>query len=532
MKPVRLGPGSSIVVALADEGKTLARWLHRGGHRVEVADSLAECAELIERSPPDLVLVEVNVPQPDVEALIRKLKLRYPRVAILVATNSTTVEHSVAMMQAGAYDYLVKPIDEVRLLSVAKTALAFHRLTSRVASLEREARGEGFSGIIGRSEGMKRLFRQLERVASSDATVLVRGESGSGKELVARAIHEHSSRSDGPFVAVNCAAIPDTLQESELFGHEKGAFTGATERRTGRFEQAHGGTLFFDEVGELTPGLQAKLLRALQERRLHRVGGTTEVDVDVRVVAATHRDLKAEVEAGRFRQDLFYRIAVIELPVPPLREREGDIPLLAHTFLEGFDATHGRTDAQRSLDIPVLRAFVEYGWPGNVRELQNAVQRAAVLSDQSVLVLDDLPPTIRAFAEGLVDATTSPEIPARDDEPPVPNGSSMQRSPYAKPSDGADAVFFPDARPLSTEPSPSVPRGPYLPPGLTLSEVEAFAVETAFERAGGNVSKAARALGISRSVLYRKLDRYEIRSSSDDTLDHTDRVPAVGGDPV
>jgi DNA-binding NtrC family response regulator len=530
MKPVRLGPGSTIILALGEEGRIIGRWLERSGHRVDVASSFEECEALVERSTPDLVVTEVGIPDERAEAFIRKLKLRYPRVAVLVATDSQAVEHTVAAMQAGAYDYLVKPVDEVRLLTVAKTALAFHRLSTRVATLEREVKGEGFAGIIGRSAGMKRLYRQLDRVAQSDATVLVRGESGSGKELVARAIHEHSSRRDGAFVAVNCAAIPETLQESELFGHEKGAFTGATERRIGRFEQANGGTLFFDEVGELTPALQAKLLRVLQERRLHRVGGTEEVEVDVRVIAATHRDLEAHVAEGRFRQDLFYRIAVVELLVPPLREREGDVPLLAQTFLEGYDASSGWDRGPRSLDIPVLQTFVEYPWPGNVRELQNAVQRAAVLSDRQVLIVEDLPATIRDFARerGFAGAP-APGSAVPDPLPTAPDLRLPPADPPPPPDPAQSPANPPSGNPGSLGPDPE---RPYLPPGLTLSEVEEFAVKTAFERADGNVSKTARALGISRSVLYRKLDRFGIRSSAEDALDHADEAPAVGGDPV
>jgi transcriptional regulator with GAF, ATPase, and Fis domain len=361
-------------------------------------------------------------------------------------------------------------------------------------------------------------------VAGADATVLVRGESGSGKELVARAIHEHSSRRDGPFVAVNCAAIPETLQESELFGHEKGAFTGAVDRRIGRFEQANGGTLFFDEVGELTPALQAKLLRVLQERRLHRVGGTEEIEVDVRVVAATHRDLEANVADGSFRQDLFYRIAVVELLVPPLREREGDIPLLAQTFLDGYDASSGGGHEHRSLDIPVLQTFVEYPWPGNVRELQNAVQRAAVLSDSEVLTLGDLPPAIQRFAGARGPSPISPAEP-----PPRPMEPAAQTEPWSERSEAREFRADPSVAPKDRAPAPD---RPYLPPGLTLSQVEEFAVQTAFERASGNVSRTARALGISRSVLYRKLDRYGIRSASDDSLDQADETPPVGGDSV
>jgi DNA-binding NtrC family response regulator len=473
---------------------------------VEVAESVEECDTLVDRSPPDLFVLDVAMPDPSTHDFLSRMRVRYPRLAMLVVTDSVTVEHTVASMQAGAYDYLVKPVDEIRLLTVAKNALAFHRLSTRVATLEREAKGEGFAGIIGRSPCMKRLYRQLERVAASDATVLVHGESGSGKELVAQAIHEHSSRREAPFVAVNCAAIPDTLQESELFGHEKGAFTGATERRIGRFEQANGGTLFFDEVGELTPALQSKLLRVLQERRFNRVGGTSELEVDVRVVAATHRDLEAEVARGNFRQDLFFRIAVIEVDVPPLREREGDIPLLAQTFLEGFDSSRSDLDDHRSFDIPVLQTFLSYPWPGNVRELQNAVQRAAVLSDRPVLLLEDLPPAIRRFVAHS-ESTREPSGSALE-PPATPSGEEGVESSQAW-LDSEDTVR--KQREAIEPPVAPNAGAPYLPPGVTLSQIEEYAVRTSMERASGNISEVARELGVSRSVLYRKLDRSGLR---------------------
>ncbi len=236
---------------------------------------------------------------------------------------------------------------------------------------------------------MRLLFRQMQRVATSDVTVLVRGESGTGKELVARALHDHSVRKKGPFVAINCAAIPESLQESELFGHEKGAFTGAVARHSGRFEQAHGGTLFLDEIGEIAPSLQAKLLRVFQERRFHRVGGAQEVQVDVRIVAATHRDLIAEVHAGRFREDLYYRIAVFELEVPALRERLGDLPLLVAHLQAELEKKHGQPT--RELASATLEVLSTYDWPGNVRELQNALERAVVVASGGVIRPEDLP---------------------------------------------------------------------------------------------------------------------------------------------
>ena len=508
MRAPRLGPGSSVILSSDPSGgRILNRWLDRAGHSVGVVRTLDECSELLDRSTTDLLVVDLGVPDDTAFEWLGRVNLRYPRLAMLVLTDSTSVQDAVRAMQSGAYDYLLKPTDEVRLITASRNALAFHRLSTRVAHLEREVRGEGFSGMVGRSPVMKRLYHQLDRIAASDVTVMIRGESGVGKELVARAIHENSSRSDRPFVAVNCAAIPENLQESELFGHEKGAFTGATDRRIGRFEQADGGTLFFDEVGELSPALQAKLLRVLQERRFSRVGGASEIEVDVRILGATHRDLAGDVRSGRFRQDLYYRLAVIEFVVPRLREREGDIPLLAQTFLDAYDAGRGEAEP-RSLDIPVLQTFLAYPWPGNVRELQNAVHRAAVLAEATVLTLADLPPALIEFAR-THDLGSQPLATPGHNPRPVGGVREDSTPPHQATSAGSLGLPLPDSveSPMGTA---AVPR-PFIPAGMNLEQIEEFAVREALGRARGNVSATARALGISRSVLYRKLDRFGLK---------------------
>jgi DNA-binding NtrC family response regulator len=387
---------------------------------------------------------------------------------------------------------------------------------------------------------MKGLFGQLERLAESDITVLVHGESGAGKELVARAVHENSQRRKGPFVAVNCAAIPDSLQESELFGHEKGAFTGALERRVGRFEQASGGTLFFDEIGELTPTLQAKLLRVLQERAFHRVGGLAELTTDVRILAATNRNLADEVTAGRFREDLYYRVAVMELHVPPLRAREGDIALLAQMFLEEFDELSGRYAEPRGFEIDALQCLLAYSWPGNVRELQNAMQRASVLADAALVRITDLPATVQRAGTATRlpgDTSQGTGAPAEAEASPIPD---MARE-AARVHDSEIAVEIqprepaPDERSVFYSPSYPVVAGPpatvHIPQGTTLAELEEAAVRSAMSRFAANISAAARELGISRSVLYRKLDRYGLRGTqeSDGTADSEDVSGSSGG---
>jgi DNA-binding NtrC family response regulator len=499
----RLGPGNSIIAdADASDAKFLARWLKRAGHNVEVATKASECLTKLDHTFPDFVLLDLDLPDGSGVELIREIRVKYPRVAVVVLTERAEIKSVVASMQAGAFDYLVKPADEAKLLTVARNAISFQRLNARVVSLEREVKGQGFAGMVGHSQPMKALYRQLDRVAGSDATILIHGESGAGKELVARAIHEHSNRNEGPFVALNCAAIPETLQESELFGHEKGAFTGATERRIGRFEQANGGTILFDEVGELSASLQAKLLRVLQERTFSRVGGSKDIESDVRLLAATHRNLDREVESGRFRADLYYRIAVVELAIPPLRVREGDVALLAHMFLEEYDAAAGRSTF-RSFDLAALRAVVDYPWPGNVRELQNAMQRASVLAEGDVICLDDLPGPVRKHGLGLDNEAELEQyagLLGQDARQLVTVSDPMLH--------GSD--FGEPARPTGATTAPIPTSRPVVRPGMKLKEIEQAVISEVLGRYSGNVSATARELGISRSVLYRKLKKYEI----------------------
>lgn len=445
--------------------RRLTRWLDRVGIDVRGAASAAECFEELERVIPDLAFVEERLPDSLGAELIRRIKVKHPHLPTLAMV--TGDEMAVPCMEAGAYDYLLKPFDEPKLFAVTRNALTFQRMATQVVSLEREVRGKGYGALIGLSAAMKTLYRQLDRITASDITVLIHGASGTGKELVARAIHDHGSRSRGPFVPVSCAAIPETLQESEIFGHEKGAFTGATARRIGKFEQADGGTLFFDEIGELSPAFQAKLLRVLQERTFQRVGGNKDIQTDVRVVAATNRDLAKEVRQGSFRDDLYYRIAVMELVLPLLREREGDVALLAHTFLEEFDRDAGHAEG-RSFSFDALHAMVSYSWPGNVRELQNVVQRAAVLAETVEIALSHLTEGVQAARE------PTDEVPA----------SHIELLPSPPPS----AVT--------------------IPAGLSLAELERTAVEQAYYRAPNNISEVARELGISRAALYRKLRQY------------------------
>jgi len=360
---------------------------------VDLAGSVDEALTYIRDDPPDLVLLDLVMPGRSGFELLAELGPRSGAPAVVVLTGTMAVATAVDAMKQGAADYVTKPFEVDALRIKVRQLLERHALEREVRELRAEAESRDRLGdLLGRSESMHEVFRTIRRVAASRATVLIRGESGTGKELAARAIHQLGPRQAGPFVAVNCAGIPDALIESELFGHERGAFTDARERRIGRFEAASGGTLFLDEIGELAAPVQAKLLRALQERRIDRLGGQAPVEIDVRVVAATHRDLEKDVEAGRFRADLFYRINVVVLELPPLRERREDVRPLALHFLERARAEAGRGPTR--IAPRALAALERFPWPGNVRELANAIERAVALSDRDVLELADLPPGV------------------------------------------------------------------------------------------------------------------------------------------
>jgi DNA-binding NtrC family response regulator len=375
------------------------RMLLKDHCEVVTAESVASARRALDETPPDLVLLDLVMPGGNGLLLLAELAARAERPPVVVLSATRTVSSAVEAMKLGAADYVTKPFEVDALRIKVRQLLERRALEAEVARLRDEVNRRSRLGrLVGRGPLMQEVFRTIERVATSRANVLISGESGTGKELVAHAIHELGPRAAGPFVAVNCAAIPVTLLESELFGHERGAFTDARERRIGRFEAASGGTLFLDEIAELVPAVQAKLLRALQERSVERLGSTQPIEVDVRFVAATNRDLEREVAAGRFRADLYYRIAVVPIALPPLRERREDVRPLAEEFL-----ARAREEARRgprSIAPEALAALERFGWPGNVRELENAIERAVALSEREVLGRDDLPPAI-AQAEQL-----------------------------------------------------------------------------------------------------------------------------------
>jgi two-component system, NtrC family, response regulator HydG len=426
------------------------------GYQVAEAEDGASALAHVEAGFYDLILMDVRMAQLDGMAALKAIKARSPGIAIILMTAYGTVRDAVEAMKAGAYDYLTKPLDIDELKLIVARGLRHAALEEENARL-RALVGQDVdvSAIIGTSEPMRRVFEAIALVAPTEATVLIQGESGTGKELVAQAIHANSPRRAGPLITVSCAALPETLLESELFGHERGAFTGATERRIGRFELAHGGSIFLDEIGELTPTAQTKLLRVLQSQEFERVGGTKTLKVDVRVIAATNRDLEAAVCEGQFREDLLYRLRVFPLTIPPLRERRDDIPLMAEHFLKRYVERHRRRI--RGLTPRALNLLMRHDWPGNVRELEHALERAVMLARGEHITPEELPPTIRA---------------------------------------------------IGGDPTDTTPQEPPLPVGLSLKDVERELIRRTLDLTGGNRTKAAEILGISRATLHNKLREY------------------------
>lgn len=385
----------------------LRELLKSEGYEVDVAVDGADALEHIGELPPDLVLTDLDMPKMDGMQLLAQLRERHVHLPVIVVTAVTEMRSAVAAMRAGAVDYLSKPIDFDELTIAVSRAIDERDIRVENENLRRHIRtqnGDGMQGLLGSSPAMQKVYRAAKQVAPSRATVLITGESGTGKGEFARVIHGLSPRADKPFVAVHCASLAESLLESELFGHERGSFTGADRKRLGRFEQANHGTLFLDEIGEIPPSIQVKLLTVLQDRKIERVGGNEPIKVDVRIIAATHRDLTADVAAGRFREDLYYRLNVVRVEMPPLRLRGGDISLLAEHFLRRFaEENHknikGFTDRARTM----LRS---YRWPGNVRELENALERAVVLCDGEWVDEEHLPKG--ASAEPMFDGLTIP----------------------------------------------------------------------------------------------------------------------------
>jgi len=372
----------------------MKKLLEKDNYVVFEAKDGADAMQILKTQHPALVFLDINMPQLDgmkTMEMINAMK-NPPLVVIVTAYGSEKI--AVEAMKKGAYDYIAKPyeIDELRI--IAKNAFEKISLQEENARLRLEiGRLEGLGEIIGQSEAIKEVFDRIEKVGTTDVTVLIEGESGSGKELVAREIHKRSKRRNEPLIVMNCAAVPETLIESELFGHEKGAFTGAAERRSGKFELANKGTIFLDEIGDMSISTQSKLLRVLQEQKFERLGGAETLAVDVRIISATHRDLEEEIEEGRFREDLYYRIKVVNIKIPPLRHRKEDIPLLVNRFIQYFSEKHQKNIV--SISNEAMKILISYNWPGNVRQLKNIIESAVVLANKEILDTADLPEEIK-----------------------------------------------------------------------------------------------------------------------------------------
>jgi len=374
--------------------ESLQEILQQEGYEVETAPDGETGLQRLQEQGFDLVLTDMALPGLSGLDILKFLIQRQPHCLCIIITGYATVKNSVDAMRQGAYDYLPKPVDPQELRLVVHRALEHQRLQRENLNLKKQLyKRYGFANIIGTSEQINQLFELIRKVADTDSTVLLLGESGTGKELIARAIHYNSHRRQGPLVPVNCAAIPEELLESELFGHERGAFTHAIRTRIGRFEQASGGTIFLDEVADMSPGLQVKLLRVLQDRSFERIGGVKSIKVDIRVIAATNQDLEGLVGQGKFREDLYYRLNVIPIRIPPLRERVGDIPLLVAHFGQQF--SQKKNKPSKRLSPAALESLSRYQWPGNVRELENLMERLIILTEGEVVEVEDLPQRFR-----------------------------------------------------------------------------------------------------------------------------------------
>ncbi|MBM3839674.1 MAG: sigma-54-dependent Fis family transcriptional regulator [Verrucomicrobia bacterium] len=448
--------------------------------QITTASSGEEGLKIIPKLKPDLVIMDVRMGGISGLETLRRLRQLDAKLPVIIMTAYGTTQTAIEAMKLGAYDYLLKPFDVPKLKQIIAAALNAARVMRQVVSYQPLLQSEDYAlGIIGRSQSMQNVFKLIGQLANSDATALITGESGTGKELVARAIYHHSRRHEQPFVAINCAAIPENLLESELFGHEKGAFTGAVAQRIGKFEQCHGGTIFLDEIGDMTLQTQTKILRVLQAGTFERVGGNQAVQVDVRVIAATNKAVEQAVAAREFREDLFYRLNVVRIHLPPLRERREDIPLLVNYFLKRI--AQSQNQSPKSIAPEAVAALERFHWPGNVRELENVIRRALVVAKGEVILLDDLPVEV-VSAAAVAPAPSSAAVPAAS-EPE--NVASLAQA------------LFQWAR-----------QDPKL---KIIPAVERELIINALAETKGNQVQAARLLGITRATLRKRIDKFGIK---------------------
>ena len=452
---------SGISILVADDElivrQSLSNWLMAEGYSVETAENGKDAFEKIKSKNYDLILADIKMPEMDGIELLERGKKYDPELQFIVMTAYASVDTAVKAIKEGAFDYIVKPVDPENVSTVIKRSLKFKLLEKENLRLKKELEKKyGMDEIIGKSKKMEDIFDLIRTVADAESVVMIRGESGTGKELIAKAIHAHSKRKYGPFIAINCGSLPDTLLESELFGYEKGAFTGAQSRRKGRIEMAQTGTLFLDEIGDISQKTQVDLLRVLQERTIYRLGSTDPVEIDVRIISATNRNLEAAIQNGDFREDLYYRLNVISIEVPPLRDRKDDIPLLVNYYLNK-NLMENRKQIT-SVSKEAMKKLVSYSWPGNVRELENVIERAVVISKTEELGCNDLPDSLNNHSQSI-------QI----------NGNDK----------------------------------------ASLSEKErSFIIET-LERNRWNISHTAKQLKIDRTTLYNKMKKYKIENKNE-----------------
>jgi DNA-binding NtrC family response regulator len=445
-------------ILIVDDEKNIREGLGKAleleGYKTFLAADGDEALRLVENEEIDLVIADLKMPGLSGEELLKKVVSAYPTVPVIILTGHGTIESAVKAMRDGAYDFLTKPLNLERLSLLVKRALSNRELFLQHRALQEELdRRTKFPQIIGKSDRMQKIFEVINQVAPTKASILITGESGVGKEMIADGIHYNSPRKDKPYIKVHCAALTETLLESELFGHEKGSFTGAISRRRGRFELAHNGTIFLDEIGEINQNIQIKILRVLHEKKFERVGGEETIDVDVRIISATNKDLKDEIEKNNFREDLYYRLNVVNIHIPPLRERKDDIPLLIAAFLKDF--TEENKKKIQGIDTKASLILNQYSWPGNVRELRNCIESSVVMCKGSVITMDDLPPYLRETSE-------------------------------------KDTIRINS--------------------GITLQEAEKQIIAFTLNQNNGNKSKTAEILGIGRKTLHRKLNEYKIET--------------------
>ncbi len=448
--------------------------LNEEGYTAETAPSGEAGLKKIEATPPDLVILDMRLPGMNGLETFKRINKMDPKLPVIIMTAFGTTETAIEATKMGAFDYILKPFDIPEMLDIIKKAVEAARFMHSPVDMNAAPDNASREGLVGRSKAMQDVYKAIGRVAPTDATVLIRGESGTGKELVARAVYQHSLRADKPFLVINCVAIPENLLESELFGYEKGAFTGANHRRVGKIEQAHRGTVFLDEIGDMPSSIQAKILRLLQERSIERLGGRETIPVDVRIIAATNRDLEGALAEGRFREDLYYRLKVVTISLPPLREREGDIPLLAEYFL-------ARSAAEFAMDNPgiskaAISALDDYPWPGNVREIQNTLQKALIFNRGAPVGPEDIAQAISGVEPGAGETRESSEK------------AVLRWVREALTTKGAENLFE-----------------------SCMDRFAVILVREALNLTGGNRSRAARLLGLSRPTLHSKIDKYGLK---------------------